>query len=138
MINRANLNDIGVTSVDDSRVTRLGKFLRKYKIDELPQLINVLWGKMSFVGPRPELKKFALVYQNDYNKILEFKPGISDFASIKYSNENNLLRESEDPEMYYLNSILPDKINLNKKYISEASIYTDLKIILKTLKTIIK
>jgi lipopolysaccharide/colanic/teichoic acid biosynthesis glycosyltransferase len=138
MKNRVNPDDAGVTSIDDSRITKLGRFLRKYKIDEVPQLINVLWGKMSIVGPRPELKKFAIVYQNDYDKILKLKPGISDFASIKYYNENYLLRESENPEMFYLNNILPDKISLNKKYISEASFYTDFKIILSTLKTIFK
>ncbi len=138
MKNRVSPDEAGVTSVDDSRVTKLGRILRKYKIDEVPQLINVLWGKMSIVGPRPELKKFAMVYRNDYDKILKLKPGISDFASIKYYNENCLLRENENPEMFYLNNILPDKINLNKKYISEASFYTDFKIILTTLKTIFK
>ncbi len=135
---REMINDSGVTSADDSRITKFGKILRNYKLDELPQLINVLWGKMSFVGPRPELKKFAMVYRNDYDKILKLKPGISDYASIKYYNESNLLKESENPEIYYLNNILPDKINLNKQYISEASFSTDFKIIITTLKTIFK
>ncbi len=135
---RETSNDNGVTSADDSRITKIGKILRNYKLDELPQLINVLWGKMSFVGPRPELKKFAMVYRNDYDKILKLKPGISDYASIKYYNESNLLKECENPEIYYLNNILPDKINLNKRYISEASFSTDFKIIITTLKTIFK
>ena len=138
MKDEGDRDDSGVTSADDSRITKIGRILRRYKIDELPQLINVLWGKMSFVGPRPELKKFAMVYQNEYDKILKSKPGISDFASIKYRNENSMLKENENPEMYYLNNILPDKINLNKKYISEASVFTDFKIIITTLKTIFK
>ena len=135
---RETSKDYGVTSRDDSRVTKIGKILRNYKLDELPQLINVLWGKMSFVGPRPELKRFAMVYRHDYDKILQHKPGISDYASIKYYNESDLLKESENPEIYYLNNILPDKINLNKRYISEASLRTDFKIIISTLKTIFK
>jgi len=128
--------DYGVTSANDSRITTVGRILRTYKLDELPQLINVLWGKMSVVGPRPELEKFAMIYRNDYDKILKLKPGISDYASIKYHNESKLLKENEDPEIYYLNNILPDKINLNKQYISEASLTTDFKIIITTLKTI--
>ncbi len=135
---RQTFNDSSITSANDSRITKIGKVLRTYKLDELPQLINVLWGKMSLVGPRPELKKFAMVYHQDYDKILTLKPGISDYASIKYYNESILLKESENPEIYYLDNILPDKIELNKRYISEASFATDFKIIITTLKTIFK
>jgi len=129
---------VGITCLDDARITRFGAILRKYKLDELPQLINVLAGNMSLVGPRPELPKFAMVYRNEYDQILKMKPGISDFASIKYRNENNLLRTNKDPEKYYLQNILPDKINLYKKYLSEASTATDFKIILSTLKSMFK
>ena len=134
MERRVEQYDANITCIDDPRITRLGTILRKYKLDELPQLINVLMGNMSIVGPRPELFKFASIYKNEYDQILMIKPGISDFASIKYRNENFLLKKDENPENYYLNNILPDKINLNKKYISEASIITDYKIIVLTLK----
>lgn len=138
MRNLTGYEGSGVTCIDDTRVTSFGAFLRKYKLDELPQLVNVLAGNMSLVGPRPELPKFVMVYRTEYDQILKMKPGISDFASIKYRNENSLIRADRDPEAFYLHNILPDKIKLNKKYLSEASIVTDFKIILSTLLSMFK
>lgn len=127
-----------ISSDNDSRVTRVGKFLRKYKLDELPQFINVLKGEMSIVGPRPEVKKYADSFFIDYNEILTVKPGITDYASILYRNEAKLLDNALDKEKYYLEKILPLKIQLNKKYINEASLITDLKIIFITILAIFK
>ncbi|PNQ73024.1 glycosyl transferase [Hanstruepera neustonica] len=121
----------------DPRVTKVGYFLRKYKLDELPQLINVLLGNMSFVGPRPEVRHYVNFYSESDLKILSVKPGITDYASIHFRNEVELLRESENPEKFYIEHILPDKIALNKKYIEQNSLLTDIKIIFKTLLTII-
>ena len=122
----------------DKRITRIGYFIRKYKIDELPQLINVLIGEMSLVGPRPEVRKYVDMYSQEQLKVLSVKPGITDFASIEYSNENELLGKAENPEEVYINEIMPAKLLLNLKYISEKSIGTDFKIIFKTLGKIFK
>ena len=127
-----------ISSNNDSRVTGIGKFLRKYKLDELPQFINVLKGEMSIVGPRPEVKKYADSFFVDYDQILSVKPGITDYASILYRNEAKLLDAVFDKEKYYLEKILPIKIQLNKKYIDEASLITDLKIIFITILAIFK
>jgi lipopolysaccharide/colanic/teichoic acid biosynthesis glycosyltransferase len=117
----------------DSRVTRIGYYLRKYKLDELPQLINVLVGDMSIVGPRPEVRKYVELYSQDQRKVLSVKPGITDYASIEYSNENELLAKSENPEKTYIEEVLPAKLNLNQKYLIEQGFFTDLKIILHTI-----
>lgn len=122
----------------DPRVTKVGYFLRKYKLDELPQLINVLIGNMSFVGPRPEVRKYVDLYSNSDLEILSVKPGITDYASIVYRNEAELLKGSNNPEELYINTIMPKKIELNKQYISSKNLIVDLKIIFKTLITIIK
>ena len=122
----------------DKRITRIVYFIRKYKIDELPQLINVLIGEMSLVGPRPEVRKYVDMYSQEQLKVLSVKPGITDFASIEYSNENELLGKAENPEEVYINEIMPAKLLLNLKYISEKSIGTDFKIIFKTLGKIFK
>ncbi|MDX1277186.1 sugar transferase [Oceanihabitans sediminis] len=122
----------------DSRVTKIGYYLRKYKLDELPQLINVLNGSMSFVGPRPEVRKYVDYYTKEYLQILQVKPGITDYASIAFRDEAELLKETKDPEKLYIEEIMPKKIALNKKYISKPSVFTDVKIILKTILTIIK
>lgn len=121
----------------DPRVTKVGYFLRKYKLDELPQLINVLLGNMSFVGPRPEVRHYVNFYSESDLKILSVKPGITDYASIHFRNEVELLKESENPEKFYIEHILPKKIALNKKYIEQNNLLIDIKIILKTLLTII-
>jgi len=127
-----------VTTGDDPRITRIGRFLRKYKIDELPQLINVIKGEMSLVGPRPEVPKYAKLFKQDYDEILKVKPGITDFASIEYKDENELLRGVSDPEKVYTSKILPQKINYYKKYIERVSFLTDFILILRTLRRIIK
>lgn len=116
----------------DNRITHLGYFIRKYKIDELPQLLNVLFGDMSLVGPRPEVRKYVDLYDNDQKKVLSIKPGITDYASIEYRNENELLGKAENPEKIYIDEIMPAKLKLNLKYIAEQGITTDFKIIFKT------
>ncbi|RYD59446.1 MAG: sugar transferase [Sphingobacteriales bacterium] len=102
----------------DNRITRIGQFIRKYKLDELPQLINVLKGEMSIVGPRPEVKKYVKHYTDEQRKVLDIRPGITDIASIVYKNENELLQAQRDPEKYYIKVIMPHKLTLNKVYIS--------------------
>jgi lipopolysaccharide/colanic/teichoic acid biosynthesis glycosyltransferase len=122
----------------DPRVTAVGYYLRKYKLDELPQLLNVLLGDMSLVGPRPEVRKYVDMYTEEQLKVLSVKPGITDYASIEYSNESELLGRSSDPEHEYVNQIMPAKLELNIKYINEKSFFTDMKIILKTLAKIVQ
>lgn len=121
----------------DPRVTGLGYYLRKYKLDELPQLLNVFFGSMSLVGPRPEVRKYVDLYTPEQKKVLELRPGITDYASLEYFSENDLLARSNDPETTYIREVMPAKIKLNMKYIDEAGILTDLKIIFKTLAKII-
>ena len=122
----------------DGRITKIGSFLRKYKLDEIPQLINVLIGDMSLVGPRPEVPKYVALYTDEQKEILKVRAGITDYASIEFSDENDLLASEEEPEKAYIEKIMPKKIELNKKYLSEVSILTDIKIILLTIKKILK
>ncbi|MBP7357080.1 MAG: sugar transferase [Cloacibacterium sp.] len=122
----------------DPRVTNIGYYLRKYKLDELPQLFNVFFGDMSFVGPRPEVRKYTDLYNNDQKKVLSVKPGITDYASIKYRNENDLLAASKNPEKLYIEEIMPKKLELNMKYINDNNIFKDIKIIIDTFYTIVK
>ena len=122
-----------VSTGDDPRITRSGFFLRKYKLDELPQLINVLSGEMSLVGPRPEVPKYVKAFASDYLEILKVKPGITDYASIEFRDENELLRGEEDPENKYLQEILPAKIKLYRKYLATKGIMTDLSLLYRTL-----
>jgi len=117
----------------DSRITALGFYLRKYKLDELPQLFNILWGNMSFVGPRPEVPKYVALYDNEQRKVLKVKPGLTDYASIVYSEENKLLATAENPEEFYINKVMPAKLKLNLRYINEMNMVTDIKVILKTI-----
>jgi lipopolysaccharide/colanic/teichoic acid biosynthesis glycosyltransferase len=117
----------------DPRITRLGYYLRKFKLDELPQLLNVLNDSMSLVGPRPEVKKYVDLYTPEQREVLNVRPGITDYASLEYFSENELLAGSADPEKTYVEEIMPAKLELNKKYIEEAGLFTDLKIIFKTL-----
>ncbi len=122
----------------DPRVTRAGYFLRKYKLDELPQLINVLTGDMSLVGPRPEVRKYVNMYTPEQLRVLDVRPGITDYASIEYSDENDLLAKSSDPEKTYIEEIMPAKLKLNTKYIEEKSFATDVKLIFRTIGKIVK
>jgi lipopolysaccharide/colanic/teichoic acid biosynthesis glycosyltransferase len=121
----------------DARITRVGVLLRKYKLDELPQLFNVMVGNMSLVGPRPEVRKYVDLYSEEQLKVLRVKPGITDYASIEYANENQLLGNVSNPEEVYVNEIMPAKLLLNLKYIEEQSLMTDLMILFKTLRKIV-
>jgi lipopolysaccharide/colanic/teichoic acid biosynthesis glycosyltransferase len=121
----------------DTRITRVGYWLRKYKIDELPQLFNILKGEMSFVGPRPEVLKYVELYTAVQKRVLTVKPGITDWASIHFIDENQLLESSDDPENYYINTIIPTKVSQNLKYIDHNNLWIDLKIISFTLRRII-
>lgn len=134
-----NSDKLGLLTVGnkDSRVTKMGYVLRKYKIDEFPQLINVLAGSMSFVGPRPEVRKYVNYYSKDDLQILNAKPGITDLASIEYRNESELIKKATNPEKKYIEEIMPAKIKLNKIYLSNYNIFTDIKIIIKTFASII-
>jgi lipopolysaccharide/colanic/teichoic acid biosynthesis glycosyltransferase len=123
---------------NDSRVTKVGYLLRKYKLDEMPQLINVLQGSMSFVGPRPEVRKYVNYYSQEDLEILQVKPGITDYASIAFRDEAELLKDTNNPEKLYIEDIMPQKIALNKKYIVNPSVFIDIKIILKTFLSILK
>jgi len=127
-----------ITVGKDSRITKVGDFLRKYKLDEIPQLINVLIGDMSLVGPRPEVPKYVALYTEEQREILKVRAGITDYASIEFSNENDILANEADSEKAYIEKIMPRKIELNKKYLSEISVMTDIKIILLTIKKILK
>lgn len=138
MCSNAEKKGLLTVGYHDSRITKVGYFLRKFKIDELPQLINVLFGTMSFVGPRPEVKKYVDLYSNEQLKVLSIKPGITDYASIEYSNENEILANSENPDKTYIEEIMPAKLVLNIKYINEMSFIIDLKIIFNTFFRITK
>jgi len=116
----------------DSRITKIGYFLRKFKLDEFPQFINVLKGEMSIVGPRPEVQEYVDLYDDAQRKILKVKPGITDYASLEYFNENEILGKSEDPKKTYINEVMPAKIKLNEKYIQNPTLPEDLKIIWRT------
>ena len=132
MVQDSSSRGQSITVGDDPRITRVGRFLRKTKIDELPQLINVLRGEMTFVGPRPEVPQYVELFRQDYEEILKIRPGITDLASIKYRDEAALLGNSENPEQEYVTRVLPDKINLGKEYIRRSSMFFDLTVILKT------
>lgn len=121
----------------DPRVTRSGYFIRKYKLDEFPQLINVLVGDMSIVGPRPEVRKYVNLYTEEQLKVLSVKPGITDIASIKYRNENELLDKADNPDKMYIEVIMPDKLKYNLEYIEKASLVYDLQLIFYTFKEIV-
>lgn len=117
----------------DNRITNAGYYLRKFKLDELTQLINVFTGKMSIVGPRPEVRKYVNLYTEDQKVVLSVRPGITDYSSIKFRNENELLAKSLTPEKCYIEDILPEKVRLNMIYIKNRSIFQYFKIILQTL-----
>ena len=121
----------------DNRITKVGYYLRKYKLDELPQLINVLKGDMSIVGPRPEVSKYVDMYNEQQLKVLSVRPGLTDFASIEYINESEILSKSDKPEETYINEIMPAKLNINLNYINKKSFLTDCIIITRTFIKII-
>ena len=121
----------------DSRITRVGYFLRKYKIDEFPQLLNVLKGDMSIVGPRPEVRKYVDMYTPEQMRVLSVRPGLTDLASIQYVHENELLAASEDPEKTYIEEVMPAKLALNLQYIDSQSVLGDIKLICKTFAAIL-
>lgn len=118
---------------NDSRVTKVGYFLRRYKIDEFPQLLNIIKGDMSFVGPRPELRHYVNFYKEEDLKIFKVRPGITGLASLKYRNEVELLKKAENPEDYFINTIIPDKLKYNKLYIKNRNFFFDLKLIFLTI-----
>jgi lipopolysaccharide/colanic/teichoic acid biosynthesis glycosyltransferase len=120
----------------DARITPVGYYLRKYKLDELPQLFNVLIGNMSLVGPRPEVRKYVDLYNAEQKRVLDVKPGITDYASIEYANENEILGKSSNPEKTYIEQIMPAKLKLNLRYIQNHNLLTDIKIIVLTIKKI--
>lgn len=120
----------------DNRVTKIGYFIRKYKIDELPQLFNVLRGDMSFVGPRPEVRYYVDMYSDEQKQVLSVRPGITDIASIEYRNENAILEKADNPQEFYIKEVMPKKLELNRQYIISQSFIGDIKLILKTIKSI--
>lgn len=125
------------TSEDDPRITKAGKMLRKHKIDEIPQLINVLRGEMSFVGPRPEVRKYTDMFTDQEKAILSVRPGITDWASLMNSDEGAILKGSTDPDNDYMEKIRPEKIRLQLRYVRERSFFIDIKIILLTMKKLL-
>ena len=125
---------LSITSADDERVTAVGAWLRKYKIDELPQLLNVLQGDMSLVGPRPELPEYVAMYPPAVKDlVLSVRPGITDFAAIEFRDESSMLAEAEDPEQFYIEQVLPRKLELYVRYVSERSLFLDIRLIMRTL-----
>ena len=132
---RVNSDKEGLLTVGskDSRITKAGYFIRKYKIDELPQLFNVLKGDMSFVGPRPEVRRYVDLYSKEQMKVLSVRPGVTDPASIKYRNENDILSSQSNPEEYYIQHIMPDKLKINIDYINTQTFIKDIKIIFQTI-----
>ncbi|MCO4813384.1 MAG: sugar transferase [Flavobacteriales bacterium] len=123
---------------NDIRITSIGRILRKFKLDEFPQFINVLFGQMSIVGPRPEVKEYVDLYTKEQLAVLNVKPGITDLASLEYFNENELLGNSKDPQKTYIEEVMPAKIALNKKYLANASLLNDIKIMWRTFLKIVR
>ena len=121
----------------DPRVTKSGYFIRKYKLDEFPQLINVFKGDMSLVGPRPEVRKYVDLYTPDQLQVLSVRPGITDLASIRYRNENEILEKADNPDQYYIDVVMQDKLNINMEYVKSYSFLNDIKLIFKTFWAII-
>lgn len=121
----------------DPRVTKSGYFIRKYKLDEFPQLINVFKGDMSLVGPRPEVRKYVDLYTSDQLQVLSVRPGITDLASIRYRNENEILEKAVNPDQYYIDVVMQDKLNINMEYVKSYSFLNDIKLIFKTFWAII-
>jgi len=127
-----------ITSSSDPRITRVGRILRKFKIDEMPQIINVIKGDMSVIGPRPEVRKYVEAFRDDYEDVLRIKPGMTDYALIAFRNEEEILSKFENMEEGYLKEVFPKKIELYKKYMEEMSLLTDVKIFFKTILEILR
>ena len=134
MYKDADKKGLLTVSSKDNRITPSGYYLRKFKLDELPQFINVLKGEMSIVGPRPEVKKYVELYNDEQKKVLSVKPGITDEASLKYIDESDVLARSENPEWTYINEVMPEKLKINLQYIKNQNLLYDLKIIFWTAK----
>ena len=132
---RVNSDRQGLLTIGgrDGRITKAGVFIRKYKLDELPQLFNVLRGDMSFVGPRPEVRKYVELYTEEQKKVLTVRPGITSLSSIKYRNENEILSRSDNPEQYYIDVIMQDKLAIELDYLEQISLLTDIKVIFQTI-----
>lgn len=122
----------------DPRVTRSGYYIRKYKLDEFPQLINVFIGDMSLVGPRPEVRKYVDMYTPEQLRVLDVRPGITSLASLRYRNENELLAQAEDPDRCYVEKVMPDKLAIDLEYVPKANLLTDIQLIFATIASIIK
>lgn len=136
---RPNSDKLGLITVGghDPRVTRSGYYIRKYKLDEFPQLINVFKGDMSLVGPRPEVRKYVEMYTPDQMRVLSVRPGITSLASIRYRNENDILAIAENPDKAYIEEVMPDKLAIDLEYVDKANLWTDIKIIFSTFREII-
>lgn len=136
---RPDSDKLGLLTVGgrDPRVTPIGYYLRKFKLDELPQFLNVLIGDMSIVGPRPEVKKYVDLYTAEQKRVLEVRPGITDYASLLYKDENDVLARYPDPEKAYIDIVMPHKLKINLEYIQNRSLWMDLKIIVLTAKGVI-
>lgn len=136
---RTNADKSGQLTVgNDTRVTKVGRFIRKYKLDELPQLINILKGDMSVVGPRPEVPKYVHMYSKEQLKVLEVLPGLTDYASLEYLDEQKVLGAANNPEQMYIEEVMPAKLALNLKYIEERGFLVDLKLIISTILKIVR
>lgn len=131
---RTNADKSGQLTIgNDARVTRVGRFIRKFKFDEIPQLINIIKGEMSVVGPRPEVPKYVTMYSEEQLKVLDVLPGLTDYASIEYLNEQEVLGAADDPERVYIQEVMPAKLKLNLKYIEERNFWLDIQLVFKTL-----
>lgn len=127
-----------LTVGNDARVTRVGHFIRKTKIDEFPQLLNIIKGDMSVVGPRPEVPKYVALYNEEQMRVLSVRPGLTDLASLKYFNEQEVLGKSLDPEKTYIEEVMPEKLRLNLQYVSQRSFYLDMSLIFRTIAKIFR
>ncbi len=136
---RPNSDKLGLITIGgrDPRVTRSGYYMRKYKLDELPQLLNVFIGDMSLVGPRPEVRKYVDMYTQEQLHVLDVRPGITSLASVRYRNENEILAAAENPDQTYIEHVMPDKLAIDLEYVTQASLWTDVKLIFGTFKAII-
>lgn len=136
---RPDSDKLGLITVGgrDPRVTRSGYYIRKYKLDELPQLINVFIGDMSLVGPRPEVRKYVDMYSPDQLHVLDVRPGITSLASLRYRNENEILAQAEDPDKCYIEKVMPDKLAIDLEYVRKATLWNDIKLIFSTFREII-
>lgn len=134
---RAGSDGMKITSSGDGRVTGVGRFLRKTKLDEIPELFNVLRGDMSFVGPRPEVPEYVERYRPEWRRVLDVRPGITDPATIRFRNEESILAEAEDKDAYYVDAILPEKLGLNLEYLEHAGFTSDLAVVFRTLAAIV-